>query len=426
MATESVLTPPSTENEARRERQAREGLDLALRRLSEHGAVGILALEARFLAEIEGRHGHAAWRRATETLVDLTRQSLEGHLLPCDMVLAGDVRMDELLVLFFRPRTSLRFFVDVLPTLPNALSRFLLAHRSRIGHGPGGTLSSLPVGHALVLHNPSAQLRREFEIGVSRARADGELFQRLTEKSRRHELTRMILGRDMEIVYQPILELGERRVLGYEALLRVPADGVWLSPDDVFRTAEREGMIFELDVACRMAGLRGVRNRLRHDERLFLNTVPSAIHDPRFQRDQFGHLLASCGLEPRQIVVELSERSCQQNLRAVREARERLRALGISVALDDIGNSPASISTLMDLDPEFVKIDIALVRSSDTDEARQRLVRAVQDTVEAIGATSIAEGIETEAELEALRRLGVQWGQGFLLGRPARIPAGQG
>ncbi len=423
MASGSILTPPSAEAELGHERQARADIDLALRRLSEHGAVGILTIDAGFLAAVERHHGHTAYRRSTSALVDLTRKSLEAHLMPSDMVIESDSRVDELLVLFFRPRSSLRFFVDVLPTLPKALSQFLTAQRHRLGHSDLVDVPAPCVGHALVLHSPAAQLRRELAIGIERARDDGDLFARLERQKRRHELTRMILGRDMEIVYQPIFELATRKVLGYEALLRVPPDGVWRSPSDVFVTAEREELIFELDVACRMAALRGVRNRLRHEEHLFLNTIPSAIHDPRFQRGQFGHLLASCGLEPRHIVVELSERSCQRNLRAVREARERLRALGISVALDDIGSSPSSISTLMDLDPEYVKIDIALVRSSDGDVARQRLLRAVQDTVDAIGAASIAEGIETAAELEALRTIGVRYGQGFHLGRPDRLEA---
>ncbi|GAB4370788.1 MAG: hypothetical protein Kow0062_05790 [Acidobacteriota bacterium] len=423
MATGTMAGPPSADVEAQREQQARADLDLALRRLGEHGAVGILAVDARFLAAVERHHGHAAARRAATTLTHLTRKALESHLTPSDMVLEGDSRLDELLVLFFRPRTSLRFFVDVLPTLPGALSKSLVAQRSRLGQSGQVDIPEVPVGHAVVLHGASSQLRRELESGIERARDDAALFSRLARRQRRHDLTRMILGRDLEIVYQPIVSLRDRTVLGHEALLRVPADGVWRNPADVFRTAEREELISELDVACRMAALRGVRHRLPEGERLFLNTLPSAIFDSRFQGDQLGHLLATFGLRPEQLVVELSERTCLHNLRAVREARERLRALGIAVALDDVGSSPASISTLMELEPEYAKIDIALVRAADSDVARQRLVRAVQDTVATLGAASIAEGIETEEELRALVALGVPFGQGFHLGRPGPLSA---
>jgi EAL domain-containing protein (putative c-di-GMP-specific phosphodiesterase class I) len=151
---------------------------------------------------------------------------------------------------------------------------------------------------------------------------------------------------------------------------------------------------------------------------LFMNCLPSAIHDPTLSEDRLRQTLESSGLTPSNLVLEVSERESIRNFNIFRETRERFRNLGIKVALDDTGAGYAGLEAVMELAPDYIKIDISLVRSVDTDTGRRVLIQALQDISGVIGAKVIAEGIETQAELDTVRRMGVPYGQGYLLGRP--------
>jgi EAL domain-containing protein (putative c-di-GMP-specific phosphodiesterase class I) len=126
------------------------------------------------------------------------------------------------------------------------------------------------------------------------------------------------------------------------------------------------------------------------------------------------------GLDGRQLVVEITERSAVEDYGAIRSALERMGD-ETSLAVDDAGAGFSSLRHIIELSPRFVKLDIGLVRGVDTDAARQALIAGMVHFANEIGCVLVAEGIETEAERRALRRLGVSFGQGYLLGRP--VPA---
>lgn len=394
---------------------------LASRRLAETGAAGLLVVDASFLADVERLYGRLAQRTAFKTLGELAERFLKSYLHPGDIIMQSESGRDELVVLFFRPRSSPRFFIDTLPGLPVALSEYLTDNRSKLA--PGDVLSSsrVPVGSSLLLHDPGVQKAREMRAALEEARQDALLMAAIDVRETRLAVAKLVLGRTLDAAYQPIVGLESRQLYGYEALLRLPKDAAIDSPDRLFELARRFGMLFDLDGVCRMAALRGVRGRFPADKKLFLNAVPSAIHDPRFREDQLRHTLESCGLAPTNIVFELSERECAANVQRVREAREQLRSLGIEVALDDTGASLSSLAAVMGLDPDYIKIDISLIRSIDTDTGRQHLLRSLHASAEGIGASIIAEGIETAEEVAVLQDIGIRYGQGYLLGLPDAI-----
>jgi EAL domain-containing protein (putative c-di-GMP-specific phosphodiesterase class I) len=122
-------------------------------------------------------------------------------------------------------------------------------------------------------------------------------------------------------------------------------------------------------------------------------------------------------LDGRPLVVEITERSAVDDYAALRSALERMGD-ATSLAVDDAGAGFASLRHILELSPRFVKLDMGLVRGVDTDAARQALIAGVVHFANETGCVLIAEGVETEAERRALRRLGVSFGQGYLLGRP--------
>ena len=121
------------------------------------------------------------------------------------------------------------------------------------------------------------------------------------------------------------------------------------------------------------------------------------------------------------MVFEISERESIENFSIFREARDHLKGLGFQIALDDTGVAYGSLEAVMELAPDFIKVDMSLVRGIDTDPPRQELLRALHAVAGKLGGQIIAEGIETAEELEALQRLGVPYGQGYLFGRAAPL-----
>jgi len=122
------------------------------------------------------------------------------------------------------------------------------------------------------------------------------------------------------------------------------------------------------------------------------------------------------------VVVELTERSPIVDYEEARARLSELRALGARLAIDDVGSGFSGLAHVVELSPDLLKFDRSLVRGIDADEHRSALVARLTSYAEEVGMEVVAEGIETLAELDCLRELGVGTGQGFLLGRPGPIP----
>jgi EAL domain-containing protein (putative c-di-GMP-specific phosphodiesterase class I) len=149
---------------------------------------------------------------------------------------------------------------------------------------------------------------------------------------------------------------------------------------------------------------------------LFLNCLPTAIGDPNLRDEGLRKTLEDFDLRPSDLVLEISESESIENFGVFREVADSCRDVGIRIAIDDAGTGYASLEAIMEISPDFVKTDLLLVRGIDADPSRREIVRAMLSVADGIGAKLIAEGVETEGELRALRELGVRFGQGFYFG----------
>jgi EAL domain-containing protein (putative c-di-GMP-specific phosphodiesterase class I) len=227
----------------------------------------------------------------------------------------------------------------------------------------------------------------------------------------RAALRRIIADRAFVPHLQPIVRMADGTVVAHEVLTRV-ADGT--APAARFADAQRLGVATELEAATAVAGIEAAQHVAGHTA-LFLNVSVGLLHD----RDAIRLFLAGAG---RPIVLELSESEPVDDYAALQRS---LAMLGpdVRLAVDDAGSGYASLRHILALRPAFVKLDLSWVRGIDVDEARQALVRGVCDFAARLGCQIIAEGIETEAERRTLMDIGVELGQGYLLGRPRPVEA---
>ncbi len=239
----------------------------------------------------------------------------------------------------------------------------------------------------------------------------------------------LIDGGDVDIEFQPIWDLSGTRVLGYEALAR-PRSSELSGPGEAFEIADSIGRGHELDAVCRRATLR-LAGELPKGVLLFLNVSPQTLEHDALAGDSLVLAVRGAGFEPHRVVLEITERTDARKEVLVPEAA-RLRALGFQLALDDVGAGNAGLEMLRALPVDFIKIDRAIVTSAVEDRGARAVLLAIMAFARESGSFVIAEGIETEAMLELARdpnpsgearAIGAQGAQGYLLGRPAPVPA---
>lgn len=211
------------------------------------------------------------------------------------------------------------------------------------------------------------------------------------------------------IVYQPIVHVREHRIIGYEALTRFAATPV-RPPDQWFREAGQVGLQGELEVAVIAKALE-VLEELPAGTYLSLNVSPATLLTRRL-----GPIIESS--RPQRIVLEVTEHDSIVDYAEFGAVLQPLRDRGLILAVDDAGAGYSSFRHILTLKPDLIKLDISLTRDIDSDPARRALAVALIRFAEETGSKIVAEGVETQAELDTLRSLRVNKAQGYLLGRP--------
>lgn len=223
-------------------------------------------------------------------------------------------------------------------------------------------------------------------------------------------------------LFQPVVDLNGGGIIGYEGLIRGPMDSPLHSPIALFDRARRDGRVAELETRCHTTHIESFI-QLGLEGKLFLNTSPDVMIGAHL-----GNAIPvpgrDAGVEG-QIVIELTEGMGGISYDRLRDAIALYRKQGLQLALDDIGEGFSSLRRWSELRPEYVKIDKYFVQDIDRDPVKRQFVQAMVEIALQANATVIAEGIETEAELEAVRSLGVKCGQGYLLGYPSARPLRQ-
>ena len=235
-------------------------------------------------------------------------------------------------------------------------------------------------------------------------------------RRRRMELVREVLqGEGVNVAFQPIVDLRDQRVVGMEALARFGTK-LTRSPERWFSEAADIGLRLDLELESARAALAHLE-AVPRGEYLSINFSPDTVITPQFMQ-----MVSEIPLE--RVVVELSEHLPVTDYDMLNQALGQLRARGGRLAIDDAGAGFASLQHILRLSPDIIKLDITLTKGVDSDQARRALAFALTSFASEIGADIVAEGVETRSELEALRALGVVYGQGFYLGYPAPAPWG--
>ena len=236
-----------------------------------------------------------------------------------------------------------------------------------------------------------------------------------------HELNKIIDGRLLTPHFQPIISLTQKKIIGYEALIRGPSDSSLHNPLDLFNTAERFDLTTRLESLCREITFEHYTN-LNNGEKLFINVSPSALLQPDLNNGVILKLLKQFGINPRSIIIELTEHKPVDNYQLMRVAAMQCRQMGFEIAIDDLGSGYSGLRLWSELLPEYVKIDSHFIEDLNNDPVKLSFVRSIQTIATSLKCCLIAEGIETRDELKAVEKLGIAYVQGYYFGEPSVFP----
>ncbi len=254
----------------------------------------------------------------------------------------------------------------------------------------------------------NAALRREIEERTAIEREAA-----LVVEEQRREILAVLESGAMRTVFQPIADLGSGRLVGYEALTRFDPEPI-RPPDQWFDQAAALGLHSELELAAIDLALRQLP-AIRDDVFVSINVSPAVATTAQFA--QLGGRFPGDRL-----VVEVTEHARVDDYGTLLDTFDRLALDGARVAVDDAGAGFSSLQHILRLNPDIIKLDIALVRDIDRDPVKRALAASLVVFARDIGSTLVAEGIESAAEQATLVDLGIGWGQGYHLGRPEPLP----
>ncbi len=396
----------------------REKFDEIREMLTANQSLALLYIDASRLSAIEQDYGSQVYEDVLRLLTNLIVEMRGEQTRHDDLVTINEKHGDVFLVFLAKKRKERPFGCGDLESLADRIHKYLSKRIHRMTSSYLRGRPKVSIGYSLVLHNPLIKEERLILklIEESRRMAKFQAF-RLDVKNK-ELLQEIILKEDVRTVFQPIVNMREPSILGYEALTRGPKGTEFESPYMLFDIATESDLMFELDRLCRKKALMSA-TALEPEHKLFVNTLPMTIRDPEFHGNAMIEFLESMKLDPSRIVLEVTERLAIDNYNLFLEAMNYFTDIGFAVAVDDMGAGYSGLEKIVQLRPAYLKFDLLMVREIDTSFVKREMLKAISSLADNVGAHVVAEGIETEAELQTLLDLGITYGQGFLFARAA-------
>jgi EAL domain-containing protein (putative c-di-GMP-specific phosphodiesterase class I) len=270
-------------------------------------------------------------------------------------------------------------------------------------------------GYSTLSIDPFYRFERRVYTAVAEARSREARRAGRRRRSHGEELRRIIEGSAVRMLFQPVVELQSRRVLGYEALARGPENSAFEMPGAMFNLSTEVGASADLDRVCRQAAFRESA-AVGGGGNLFVNIWPGSLDDPEWGN---GAAESIGEREGWRVVLEVSERGVGPDPHKFVRSLTKLKQMGYPIALDDVGTGYGSLATLQRVEPDYLKVDSSVVRDIHESLIKQEVFSSVVQIAARIGSEVVAEGVESEEELRALKDVGARYGQGFLFAGPA-------
>ncbi len=238
--------------------------------------------------------------------------------------------------------------------------------------------------------------------------------------SSRAAMLQLLSSPGLTMVFQPIAATRDGEVFAHEALVRGPEGTALHTPDALLTAAREMGLLHEFELCCARLAVE-TWGRRREPGRLFLNLSADALVRTLADNppDTLRRMLLDLGVQPRMLVLELTEHERVSNIDGLLHAARAVHAAGVALALDDFGDGRYSLRLWSELQPDYVKIDKYFTRDVSRKAHNLLTLKALLQIADTFGTALVAEGLETADDARVIRDLGIPYGQGYFLGRPS-------
>ncbi len=382
-----------------------------------NGRLGVVYLSIGGCGSLEERYG---WKEVDTILKSLSRSlsrvssAIDREILIAEAPGAADD------FLCFLPTLPEEFDLQEVQAIASRMERELAL---RLDESLGNEVSRLfiiSVGYGVARYHPQIRFERLISRMCKEALLAAEVRDQRVRKSQIERLRQILERNEIRAVYQPIIRLDDRDVVGYEGLARGPKGTDFELPHMLFSVAMDGGLSWKLESLCHAAIFQGL-SRMKNGQSLFVNTLPSVVENLRLSQLSDG--LVGSDL-PSRIVLEITEREAIKDFRRFSNALAHFRQEGFRVAIDDFGCGYSSLEAVAHLLPHFVKLDRTIVSGIHSTTIKHEIAKSITDFARKIHCEIIAEGIEEEEDRKALQDLGIPFGQGYLFARPSENPFG--
>ncbi|HTY61179.1 MAG TPA: EAL domain-containing protein [Acidobacteriota bacterium] len=394
-----------------------EHIPILKEELVNNGSLSLVLLDISPFTLIEEQYGIQTYSLVRHHIFSLLKEQSGKDFRKEDMLVLEEPGGFRIL-LFLSPRRHLTTLsYESLEAMRLRLMEALVPKLLRTASPYLKTTPRISIGYAIGIYNPLMDPHHNILRMIREAIDQAQWQQKTEEINTLKNLREVILNEEIITLYQPIVNLRDGQPVAYEALARGNAGSTFPTADKLFDAAIRHHLLVELDRVCRKQALH-YSHRLPSGTKVFINTLPATIRDPEFQGKHLVESLERAYITPDRIVIEITEKMVIDNLNLFLDAMTDFTALGMSFAVDDVGSGYSGLETIGKLKPSYLKVDMSLVQGIHTSIMKREMLNAIISMGRGIGAKVIAEGIEVPEELKTLQAIGVDYGQGYLLGRP--------
>lgn len=233
-------------------------------------------------------------------------------------------------------------------------------------------------------------------------------------------LENILNNKEIKTVFQPIISLKDGNILGHEALSRITSDSIIKNPEMLFTIAEKHKYLWDLELLCRTTAFEAAFKFMipPYSKKLFINVNPNTMQDETFHEGFTKNFLSKYRITPNNIIFEITERNAIDDMNSFRSVINHYKNQSYKIAIDDVGSGYSGLNLISDVNPNYIKLDMKLIRDIDKDSLKYALVKGMVELSKVSNIFLIAEGIETYEELDTLIDLGVQYGQGYFIQKP--------
>ncbi|PSN76315.1 diguanylate cyclase, partial [filamentous cyanobacterium CCP4] len=248
-------------------------------------------------------------------------------------------------------------------------------------------------------------------------------LQRFIKVSQSDWLVDMLTSDRFTSHFQPIVSIQDTsQIYGHESLLRgLDEQGNLIMPGSIFELATEAGLLPQLDRAARLSTIAQAHQH-QLDGRIFINFTPTALYDPVACLRSTVEAIDKAGISHDQVVFEVVESDNPQDLGHLKTVLNYYREAGFAVALDDLGSGYSGLNLLHQLRPDFVKLDMELIRNVHVDPYKASITEKLLEIAQKLNIQTVAEGIECVEELNWLQERGANFAQGYLIAKPSAVP----